>query len=448
MFQHILVAYDGTPGSEQALKAALALARLTGARITAISVVEKLPAYAASVGEVEETKREMDAYFARIQATGKERALSQGVPFDGVLRAGQAAQTIVRYAEEKNLDLIVVGANGRRGLGGTADHIAEQAHCSVLIVRATPLMLPVREVMSRNVATVDPHTPLSDVFTLLIQRQLKAVPVVDAGKVVGIITGGDLLQRAGMRLRLSLQRSLPSDLLQPQVRELAEEGRTALDVMSSPVVTIREDAKVWEAIRIMTERHFKRLPVVDTQGGLLGIISRLDVLAAIATAARGEETLPVSLGQLPETARDVMIRDVPSVGPDTALNEILNTLVATPLRRVVVVDGLRRVVGIIVDADLLQRVGHRAAPGIFQALVGHLAGAGTPTLDFTGTAADIMERKVYTVREDAPLAEVLQVMLEHRLKRIVVLDTEGRLTGMVDRANLLQVVAAGLGAAE
>lgn len=57
MFKHILIGFDGTPGSEQALKLGVALASMTGASLVALSVEEKLPAYAASVGEVEETKR-------------------------------------------------------------------------------------------------------------------------------------------------------------------------------------------------------------------------------------------------------------------------------------------------------------------------------------------------------------------------------------------------------
>ena len=56
------------------MKQALALARLTGASLTAVSVVEKLPAYAATIGEVADAKHEADAYFARIQAQAAERA--------------------------------------------------------------------------------------------------------------------------------------------------------------------------------------------------------------------------------------------------------------------------------------------------------------------------------------------------------------------------------------
>ncbi len=440
MFKYILVAFDGTPGSEQALKYAITLAHLTGAALTALSVEEKLPAYAASVGEVEEAKREMDAYFGKIQTAAVEQARAAGVTLATVVRAGRAAQTIVRFAEEGGFDLVVIGADGQRGLGGTADKVAESAPCAVLIARAEPLSMRVKDVMSPDVVTVGPATPLEQVVELLIQRRLKAVPVVDAGRVAGIITGGDLLQRGGLRLRFSLQQRLPADTLTEQLRELAAQGKTAADVMTSPAITVRDEARVLEAARLIADKHVKRLPVVNAAGELVGIISRLDVLATAASVAQTSETLPALPAGLLRTAGDVMFRDVPTVDPDASLNEVLNKLMAAPLRRVVVIDDSRRVLGIIVDADLLARVNPTEAPGLFRTLIARLSftPAGAPKMG--GRAADVMMGEVFKVREDTPLAEVMQIMIDKRVKRLVVVDAAGRLVGMVDRQSLLRAV--------
>jgi CBS domain-containing protein len=440
MFKRILVAFDGTPGSEQALTQAIALARLTGAALTALSVEEKLPAYAASAGEVEETLRQMEAYFAKIHAEAQQRARASGVALETALRAGAAAPTIVRFADEGGFDLIVIGADGRRGLGGTADKVAESAPCSVLIARAAPLSMRVKDVMSPDVATVGPATPLEQVVELLIRREVKAAPVVDAGRIVGIITGGDLLRRAGMGLRLSLQRALPAEALAEQLQQLAAQGKTAADVMTAPVITVHDEARVTEAARLMADKHLKRLPVVDAQGQLVGIISRLDVLAAVASTARASDTLPALAVEAPRMAGDVMFRDVPTVGPDAPLSEVLNKLVATPLRRVVVVDEVRRVLGIIVDADLLAQLSPRAAPGAFRALLARLSHAPAEAPALTGRAADVMTHQVFAVHQDTPLAEVVLMMIDKRVKRLVVIDAEGRLAGMVDRQSLLRVI--------
>lgn len=444
MYRRILVGLDGTPTSNLALRQAIALARLTGASLTALSVEEKLPAYAASVGEVEEARREMDAFFARVQAAAAEQARAAGVALQTAVRAGRAAATISAFAQEGGFDLVVLGVGEGRGLGSTADKVAESAPCSVLIVRPAFLQLRVADVMSREVTTVRPDAPLAEVVELLVRRRLKAVPVLEEGRVVGIITGGDLLQRAGMGLRLSVQRSLPPAELAAQLRELAAQQKTAADIMSRPVITVRAEARVSDAVMLMTRERVKRLPVVDERGALVGIVSRLDVLAAAASGAAGAEALPALQPGAGQAARDVMFRDVPTVAPDADLGEVVDRLLATPLRRVVVVDEARRVLGIIVDDDLLARVRGGAAPRVWSALLGRLARGSQEPLDLTGRAADVMERQVYTVAEDAALADVLRVMLEHRVKRIVVTDAEGRLAGMVDRAALLDSVSSAL----
>jgi CBS domain-containing protein len=441
MFKHILIAFDGTPGSDQALKQAIALARLTGASLTALSVEEKLPAYAASVGEVQEAKQEMDAYFAKVQGAAVEQARIAGVTLETVVRAGHAAQTIVRFADEGGFDLIVIGADGRRGLGGTADKIAESAPCSVLIARADPLSMRVRDVMITEVVTVNPTTPLAEVVELLIQQGVKAAPVIEAGRVVGIVSGGDLLQRAGMELRLSLQRMLPAEALREQLQQLAGQGLTAADIMTAPAITVRDDAKLAEAARLMADKHLKRLPVVDAQGRLVGLVSRLDVLETVAATMQVGETFPALPAGSPRTAGDVMFRDVPTVGPDAPLNEVLNKLVATPLRRVVVVDDTRHVKGIVVDADLLAQVNPHEAPGVFRALIARLSLSAAEVPALSGRAADVMRREVFAVREDATLAEVVQALVEKQIKRLVVTDAAGRLVGMVDRQTLLRVIS-------
>ena len=153
----------------------------------------------------------------------------------------------------------------------------------------------------------------------------------------------------------------------------------------------------------------------------------------------GEE-FPALAEGTPHTAGDVMFRDVPIVAPNTPLSDVLDHVIATPLRRVVVVDDLRRVLGIIVDADLLARVGGQQ-PGVFQALIARLSHAPANLSIEDCCASDVMAREVFTVRENTPLAEVVQIMLDKHVKRLVVVDAEKRLVGMVDRQTVLRVIA-------
>jgi nucleotide-binding universal stress UspA family protein len=138
-FARILVAIDGSDSSNRAFATALELAQLTKARLTALAVEGPLPAYAATIGEVEEVKREKDVFFTALAARAKRDAGHAGIELDVDIRAGHAAELISRVAAEGGYDLVVLGHRGHflrdHLLGSTADRVAEQAPCPVMIVR-------------------------------------------------------------------------------------------------------------------------------------------------------------------------------------------------------------------------------------------------------------------------------------------------------------------------
>jgi nucleotide-binding universal stress UspA family protein len=138
-FDRILVAIDGSEASDHAFTKAVELARLTQGALHALAVEGPLPAYAATIGEVEEVKREKDAFFGALCARAREQAEVAGVSIDVELRPGHAAELIVAVAREIHADLIVLGHRGHflrdHLLGSTADRVAEHASCPVMIVR-------------------------------------------------------------------------------------------------------------------------------------------------------------------------------------------------------------------------------------------------------------------------------------------------------------------------
>ncbi|HWQ23973.1 MAG TPA: universal stress protein [Gaiellaceae bacterium] len=138
-FRHLLVAVDGSEASERALQKGLELARLLNASVTALAVEGPLPAYAATIGEVEEVRREKDAFFGRLADEVRARARAAGVEIEVEVRPGHAAELISRVAAERDADLIVIGHRGHflrdHLLGSTADRVAEHAACPVMIVR-------------------------------------------------------------------------------------------------------------------------------------------------------------------------------------------------------------------------------------------------------------------------------------------------------------------------
>ena len=109
--------------------------------------------------------------------------------------------------------------------------------------------------------------------------------VDDADHVVGIITDGDVIQRAAKRARPGGLRALVDWIgggRRPEGLEVTARGRTAADVMTSPVVTVTPETSIPEAIRLMMAHKIKRLPVVDASGQLVGLVGRAGVLTAVS----------------------------------------------------------------------------------------------------------------------------------------------------------------------
>jgi CBS domain-containing protein len=131
-------------------------------------------------------------------------------------------------------------------------------------------------VMTRTVVTVNEAARFKDIVSLLARHGVSALPVIDAeGRVIGVVSEADLM--------LKEERLVPErpHLFEGRERRLEHEkmeGRTAADLMTSPAVTVHPEASVPEAARLMHLRKVKRLPVVDAEGRLIGIISRRDVI--------------------------------------------------------------------------------------------------------------------------------------------------------------------------
>jgi nucleotide-binding universal stress UspA family protein len=138
-FTNILVAVDGSADAAKALDCALSLAEALDARVVALAVEGRLPAYAASLGEVEEVRREKDAFFERVLQDAVDRASARGVALETARVLGHAAEVISHYARAHGHDLVVVGHRGHflgdYLLGSTADRVAHHASCPVMIVR-------------------------------------------------------------------------------------------------------------------------------------------------------------------------------------------------------------------------------------------------------------------------------------------------------------------------
>lgn len=149
----------------------------------------------------------------------------------------------------------------------------------------------VRDIMTSPVVTVAPDTPLKTVAELLVEHRISAVPVVDStGALVGIISEGDLIHRQETRTqrRHSWWLNLfGSDELRA-LEFVKSHGRFAREVMSRHVLTVDAWATLSALARLFDKGGVKRLPVM-ADGKLAGIVSRLDLVRALARATSNED---------------------------------------------------------------------------------------------------------------------------------------------------------------
>lgn len=156
-----------------------------------------------------------------------------------------------------------------------------------------------KEIMNTNVVTVAPEADIADIAKLLADRQISAVPVVDAeNRILGIVSEGDLIRRADRSSFKGPRAWWLAFVVSPEKRAkeyVRDHGTRAQDVMTRNVVTVPEDASLHD-MAVLTEKHrIKRVPVTR-DGKLVGIVSRSNLLqgfvaesAALEAAAKTDD---------------------------------------------------------------------------------------------------------------------------------------------------------------
>ncbi|MGW2634838.1 CBS domain-containing protein [Streptomyces chattanoogensis] len=197
----------------------------------------------------------------------------------------------------------------------------------------------VRDVMTETVAAVDRGARFKEVVETMERWKVSALPVLAGeGRVVGVVSEADLLPKEGFR------ESDPDRLA--QLRRVDDvrraEALTAGELMTSPAHTVRADATLSQAARVMARESVKRLPVVDGRGMLQGIVSRADLLKVFL---RSDEDLAEEIRR-----------------------NIVGTLFAAPARdlQVTVADGVVTLRGRVRDTSLVPVIARlvRAVEGV------------------------------------------------------------------------------------
>jgi CBS domain-containing protein len=145
----------------------------------------------------------------------------------------------------------------------------------------------VRDVMVTHIVAVNPGDPVSDALKLMVENRVSALPVVDGhDRCVGVVSATDLLQIAqqlgGELESLNTSEGLEHELLIEKLERTGFSNQTVNEVMSRTVVIVQPESTLVAAAAAMLHNRVHRLAVTDDKGKLLGLISTMDIIRALA----------------------------------------------------------------------------------------------------------------------------------------------------------------------
>jgi CBS domain-containing protein len=300
-------------------------------------------------------------------------------------------------------------------------------------LRPLPADRLVEEVMSREPVAVQADQTALEAWKIMLDKSLKALPVIDSeGRVTGLLTNEDLLDRAGLSARLAVAQKVDEATLNEEINTLRQSNLRVQDIMSQPVITIHPDDSIGLAAGRMVSNKITRLPVVDPSGRLVGMISRLDILRQVMDipAATGKSAVPKEAGVL---VREVMVEPVPLVNEETDLAGLVAAFISSGEHRLIVVNGEGKPVGLISDSDVIGRIQPHHRRGVLGALRGR-----TAPPDVNIPARELMSPGAETIPGDTTIVEAIRRMISNHRKWLVVVDDQGNPLGMVNREIVLE----------
>ncbi len=208
-----------------------------------------------------------------------------------------------------------------------------------------------RDIMSTKVVTVSPSTSVRDIAGLMVEKHVSGLPVLnDNGTLVGMVSEGDLLRRPEIGTQKHRRRWVSFfSGVDSQAREFTNtHALRAGDVMTEQVIHVSEQTPLGDVVGLMEKHNIKRLPVLS-DGKLVGIVSRADLLRALA--ARQADPMP------PPAESDATIR--------AAMNDVLKNeeWAMSAMVNVIVSEGVVHLWGVI-DSDDQRRALRVAAENI------------------------------------------------------------------------------------
>lgn len=148
--------------------------------------------------------------------------------------------------------------------------------------------MKVEDIMTREVISATPETPITEVASLLFKNRIHGVPIIEGGKIVGIITETDFFTKDASSVHLPsyiafLKENRVYDNLPPEKKNELDNllNAKARDIMTTPCVTILRDMQVKDLLEFFRTTNFMTLPVTNEEDKLAGIVTLADVIGLL-----------------------------------------------------------------------------------------------------------------------------------------------------------------------
>ena len=203
--------------------------------------------------------------------------------------------------------------------------------------------------------------------------------------------------------------------------------------MTQPVFTVGSKDSLGMAAARMAKMGIKRLPVIDENGRLVGVLSRVDILRLVADKEARKQVIPSGAAI---SVRDVMSASMPVVREEDDLAKIVDTLLEGGAHRVIVTNKKGYPVGLISDSDVVARIQAADQSAVLAALQGE---SKPPSIKVT--AYELMSPGVLTAKPETTIVDAIKMMMSPKRKWLVVVDEKNQPLGLVDRQILLRALS-------
>lgn len=252
-------------------------------------------------------------------------------------------------------------------------------------------MVLVKDVMSGSPVCLKLDDLATKARSIIRKHGYRALPVVDDGKLVGIISRGDVLKVMSTRANISVK-----------------------GLMTKNVVTVRPDENILSAAKNIIKYKVRQLPVVGPQSKPVGIISSMDIINALME----HDYVPSK-----DKVSEVMSRKIVYCRPEDELSDIWDRMLESGFAGLPVLDD-KKVVGMVTRREVLKH-------GAFR--------IGTDS----GKVKSIMVRKAMrapaiTTVPDAGIQDAAKLMIENRILRLPVVDKSKKIVGIIDAEDILK----------